>query len=62
MFWLNGNYQDAEQAISIKERGFLLGDGVFETLLVRDGTPAFLDPHLARLQKGLATLRISAWK
>lgn len=59
-FWLNGNYCEDERAISIADRGFLLGDGVFETLLVDGGTPAFLDEHLARLKSGLAALRIDA--
>jgi branched-subunit amino acid aminotransferase/4-amino-4-deoxychorismate lyase len=58
VFWLNGGFRDDADAINIAERGFLLGDGVFETLLVRNGVPAFLDEHLARLCKGLAALKI----
>lgn len=55
-FWLNGSFLDGEIAIHIADRGFLLGDGVFETLLVERGAPAFLDEHLARLKSGLKTL------
>jgi branched-chain amino acid aminotransferase/4-amino-4-deoxychorismate lyase len=38
------------------DRGFTLGDGLFETLLVEDGAPRFWDEHLARLIAGCATL------
>ncbi|MEO1244012.1 MAG: aminotransferase class IV [Pseudomonadota bacterium] len=59
-YWLNGEFRQGAHAIDIADRGFLLGDGVFETVLVRNGTAAFLDDHLARLQKGLSALHISA--
>jgi len=59
-FWLNGEYRNDRGAINIADRGFLLGDGVFETLLVRNGVGAFLDAHLARLTKGLQALQIDA--
>ncbi|MEM9619985.1 MAG: aminotransferase class IV [Pseudomonadota bacterium] len=58
-YWLNGEFREDAHAIDIADRGFLLGDGVFETLLVRDGLAAFLDDHLARLQGGLSSLQIS---
>lgn len=58
-YWLNGEYREDVYAIDTADRGFLLGDGVFETLLVRDGAAAFLDDHLARLQGGLSALQIS---
>ncbi len=60
IFWLNGDYQENPMAIDITDRGFLLGDGVFETLLVEAGIPVFLDAHLDRLKTGLAALSISA--
>ncbi len=59
-FWLNGDYQKNPIAIDIADRGFLLGDGVFETLLVEAGIPAFLDAHLKRLKCGLAALSVNA--
>lgn len=58
-YWLNGEFREGAHAIDIADRGFLLGDGVFETLLVRDGAAAFLDDHLERLQDGLSALQIS---
>ncbi len=35
--------------VSAEDRGFLLGDGVFDTLAVHDGIPKFLNAHIARL-------------
>lgn len=39
----------SEVRISPLDRGFTLGDGVFETIAVRDGRPLRLAAHLARL-------------
>lgn len=48
---LNGHILgDHATAISVFDRGFLLGDGVFETLRVGDGTAWYLDRHLDRLR------------
>jgi branched-subunit amino acid aminotransferase/4-amino-4-deoxychorismate lyase len=38
------------------DRGFLLGDGLFETVLAIARRPRFLDEHLARLARGCAIL------
>ena len=56
--WLNGQRLTDTKAIDINDRGFLLGDGVFETLLCQDGKPKFLNPHLDRLRKGTTALRL----
>lgn len=59
MIWLNGRLVPEEAAVvSAQDRGFLLGDGLFETLAVRDGAPVDLDPHLARLTAGADALGI----
>lgn len=42
--------------LSIADRGLLYGDGLFETIAVRNGRPALLAKHLQRLQRGLQTL------
>ncbi len=36
------------------------GDGIFETLLVRDGRPCLLEPHLARLKHSAQLLDLPA--
>jgi branched-subunit amino acid aminotransferase/4-amino-4-deoxychorismate lyase len=43
-------------AIPSDDRGFTLGDGLFETLLVEDGAIRFWDEHMQRLAAGCATL------
>lgn len=48
--WLNGELVEANEArIAPSDRGFLLGDGLFETLLVLEGRPVLIDAHIARL-------------
>jgi branched-chain amino acid aminotransferase len=55
--YLNGRLlPGAEARIAAADRGFLLGDGLFETLRVRDGRAVAADRHLARLAEGLAFL------
>lgn len=56
--WLNGEFVEDPQ-VSAADRGFLLGDGAFETIYVERGRCAFLAEHLARLASGLETLRIA---
>lgn len=43
-------------AISLQDRGLAYGDGLFETILVRNGIPLLLDQHLIRLQRGCSVL------
>jgi branched-chain amino acid aminotransferase len=48
--WIDGELQPAEgHHLSAYDRGFQLGDGVFETLRARAGRPTELDEHLGRL-------------
>ena len=57
--WLNGRLlPEAEAGLSIFDRGFTLGDGIFETLRVCEGRPLWLDDHLARFQHGAGVLGI----
>lgn len=46
--------------IPADDRGLTLGDGLFETLLSRDGALVLLDEHLARMARGCAVLGLSA--
>ena len=57
--WLNGALLPAADArIDPADRGFTLGDGVFETIRAVAGKPAYLDRHLARLRHGAMVLGI----
>ncbi len=44
--------------VSALDRGLQYGDGLFETIAVRDGAPRLLDRHLRRLEDGCRRLRI----
>ncbi len=49
--WLDGRLVPADAPhLSVFDRGFQLGDGVFETLRARGGSPTELEEHLARLR------------
>lgn len=57
--WFNGELMDEREAwISPMDRGFLLGDALFETLLARQGRIAFLGAHIVRLAAGANILGI----
>lgn len=57
--WLNGNLIDEEKAtVSIFDRSYLYGEGVFETLRCYQGRPAFLDRHYRRLTNNCQRLEI----
>ncbi len=55
--WLNGRLLPSnEPHLSVYDRGFQIGDGVFEALRARRGVPIELTGHLARLHQSLAAL------
>lgn len=51
------NGQQCEQ-ISIQDRGFNYGDGIFTTLKVKQGCPLFLSSHLERLSRDSSRLAL----
>jgi len=55
MIWRDGHIFESAQDASIAadSRGLLLGDGVFETLLVRNGRICHFERHWARLSETL---------
>lgn len=58
--WVDGRIvPPGEAAVRPDDHGLLLGDGVFETMLVRDGRPVCWDRHLARLHQALTTVGIA---
>jgi len=57
--WFDGRIVEAtEPVLTAFDRGFQLGDGVFETLRARSGRPTELPEHAARLQRSAAGLSI----
>lgn len=57
--YLNGKFIPLDKArVSILDRGFLYGDGVFETMRSREGEVLRIDKHLERLFKSLGIFRI----
>ena len=57
--YLNGDYTPLQDAkISVLDRGFIFGDGVYEVLPVYSGKLFRFDQHMARLDRSLAELRI----
>ncbi|MFK0250011.1 aminodeoxychorismate lyase [Amycolatopsis azurea] len=55
--FLDGTLADPEAAhLRVDDLGLLRGDGVFETILVVDGRPRELRPHLERLARSAAML------
>jgi len=60
LVFLNGQFVSEEHAVvSVFDRGFLYGDGVFETLRILGGKPFRWDQHLQRFEKGAGFLRIT---
>jgi D-alanine transaminase len=57
--YLNGDYLPPEQAmVSVMDRGFLFGDGVYEVIPAYGGRAFRLEPHLKRLRNSLDAIRI----
>ena len=55
--WVDGRIVGAgEPVLTAFDRGFQLGDGIFETLRAGGGRPAELDAHVARLRRSAAGL------
>lgn len=58
--YLNGEYLPlAEARIPVLDRGFILGDGVYEVIPVYGRAPFRLKEHLARLEYSLNAIRIA---
>lgn len=57
--YVNGRFlRQAEAGVSIEDRGYQLGDGVYEVWAVMGGKLADPEGHFARLQRSLGELRI----
>ena len=59
IIYLNGEFvPESEAKISIYDRCFLYGDGIFDGTTVWGGVPFRLDAHLKRMYRGLFYLKI----
>ncbi|HSV70761.1 MAG TPA: aminotransferase class IV [Methylibium sp.] len=57
--YLNGEYtRVADAKVSVLDRGFLFGDGIYEAMPVYAQRIFRFDEHMARLERSLAKLRI----
>jgi D-alanine transaminase len=58
--YVNGCYvPEAEAKVSIFDRAFLFGDGVYEVTAVLAGRPIDIEAHLARLDRSLVEMAIA---
>lgn len=59
--FVNGHFLPENKArISIFDRGFLFGDGIYEAISVLDGKLVDVKPHLARLDRSLEAVGMRA--
>ncbi len=59
LVYLNGEFLPPQQAaVSVFDRGFIFGDGVYEVIPVFGGRLFRLPQHLARLERSLAEVRL----
>ena len=59
--YLNGEYVSLRDAkVSVLDRGFIFGDGVYEVVPVYAGKLFRFDEHMARLSRSLGKLRIAS--
>ena len=57
--YLNGEFTSLPNAkVSVMDRGFVFGDGIYEVVPVYRGEPFRFAEHMARLDRSLATTRI----
>ncbi|MBN1320400.1 MAG: aminotransferase class IV [Thermoleophilia bacterium] len=57
VLYLNGQFSPlSEGRIEVEDRGFQLGDSVYEVVKVMNGRTIWLDDHLARLEQTLAAI------
>jgi len=59
LVFLNGQFVPETQAVvPLTDRGFMYGDGLFETLRIVNGRPFRLAQHLERMRRGADFLKI----
>src|SRR5258708_6039184 len=57
--FLNGEFvSEARAVVPVNDRGFMYGDGLFETMRVVNGRPFRMAQHLERMTRGADFLKI----
>lgn len=58
--WIDGTIVDISEAkVSLEDRGYLFGDGVYEVTRIYNSKPFYLGAHLTRLRRSAAAIRIT---
>ncbi|MFA7668498.1 MAG: D-amino acid aminotransferase [Burkholderiaceae bacterium] len=58
--YLNGEYRRlAEAQVSVLDRGFIFGDGVYDVVPAYEGRPFRQGEHLARLERSMAAIGLA---
>jgi D-alanine transaminase len=59
ILYLNGQFMPlSEGRVNVEDRGFQLGDGIYEVVKVLNGHPMWLEDHLTRLRASLKAIRL----
>ena len=57
--WIDGSICDLSEAkIPLEDRGYLLGDGIYEVIKIYNKKPFYLWPHLDRLQNSASGIEM----
>ena len=58
--YLNGQYLPLNEAkVSVLDRGFLFGDGIYEVIPSYSGHPFHFEQHMERLENSLSSIRLA---
>ncbi|MCF7905067.1 MAG: aminotransferase class IV [Candidatus Marinimicrobia bacterium] len=59
--YINGKWVgEAEATVPFRDRGFQLGESLFETIRVNGGHPFRVQKHMERMQSGMDTIQLDA--
>ncbi len=59
--FLNGEYLPLEECrISVLDRGFIFGDGIYELITVYQNNAFYLDQHLDRLHRSMMEVKVTS--
>ncbi|MFN3428748.1 MAG: D-amino acid aminotransferase [Candidatus Sericytochromatia bacterium] len=60
LVWINGKVTGIEEAtVSLEDRGFVFGDGVYEVVRTYGGAPFAMAEHMARFERSAAGIELA---